>query len=120
MSAPKRRRILAFERIEQKASPCSLLLLVADADDGCLADQVQREGERDATASHWQHQFSTSELLRFIETNTSDAAHDLPAPMPTSTSSEAADEMMKLDDSDLRSMIVFAAMEVSAIGTTWD
>jgi len=119
MSTPQRRRILAFERLERKASPCSLLLHVADADDG-LAEEAQSEvgRERDWASSNWTHQFSTSDLLLFIEENTSEATTDRPAQTPTSTESETADEMMKLDDTQLRSMIVFAAMELDATGST--
>ena len=120
MSAPQR-RILGFERLERKASPCSLLLHVAAAEHG-LTEEVQREVglERDWASGNWKHQIATADLLRFIEGNTSDIKHDRPGQIPTSNESETADEMMKLDDIDLRSMIVFAAMEFDAAGSTLD
>ena len=120
MSSPQRRRVLAFERLERKASPCSLLLLVASTD--AVPEESQREVglEKVSAASNWTHRVSTTELLTFIEANTSEATPDRPAQTPTSTESVTADEMMKLDDTDLRSMIVFAAMALDGTGSTLD
>lgn len=121
MSSPKR-RILAFEQLERKASPSSLLLLVAESDGAFPVEEMQREIglEREWAASNWRHRISTAGLLRFIENNTSDTTHDRPASAPTAIESEAADQMMRLDDTELRSMIVFAAMELDATGSILD
>lgn len=121
MSAHKRRRILGFERLERKASPCSLLLLVANADEP-LADELPCEVRRDQdlAISFWKHEISTSDLLAFIEQHTSDATRDRPVQTPTCSQSEAADSMMQLNDADLRNMIVFSAQELAATDSTLD
>lgn len=121
MASAKHRRILRFERLEPKASPCSLLLLLAPQADHQPTDEVV-EVDRglwttEIVASNWRYEHSSDEVLQFIHDNTS-SVDDRELQRPTSTASTTADEMMRLDDIELRTLIVGAGM-ASESGGIW-
>lgn len=113
MTSIDRKRVLRFERLEPKAAPCSLMLLLSStAEDYSHVELV--DSQYGASAEHvssgWTYEHTTEQILRFIRSNTSQQ-EDRAITQPTDAQSSAADQMMKLDDIELRSLIVFAGMD---------
>jgi hypothetical protein len=109
MSRQPRRRVLAFEQLELKASPSSILLLLAtggEQDEATSEVCASASATSGDSASTWRFAHDTQALLRFIDDNTVGNHSVIETELPTETECAAADEMMKLDDTDLRTMIV--------------
>lgn len=116
MKNRSRKRILAFERLESKATPSSLLLVLAPMHDGAhgaleqaLHDPTSSAGSFPAVdaSANWQFSVSTVELLHFVETNSYHTRVDtIEVPMPSVEHCRCADEMMRLGDPDVRSMVI--------------
>lgn len=116
MARRSRKRTLAFEQLETKATPSSLLLVLAPASDAVhgafeRVEQV-RAGEADSpstgdTSSHWHFQITTLDLLRFVDEQTAvkDADHGV-APHPTPEDCQHVDVMMRLTNDALRSLVI--------------
>lgn len=114
------KRKLAFERLEHKCAPSTLLLAIAPLDDDFHA-AVEESREKDAAvelvcptsdvSANWQFQISTSDLLRFVDRNTqSGSAENRIAVKPSAEHCHSADEMMKLGDQDLRALVIADAL----------
>ena len=120
MSARNYRRILRFEKLEQKASPCSLLLLAPHP--GGATEPSEEKSDKEvfscsipSIAFHWRCEHSTQGVLQFIHDNTASAdAGELP--QPSDSDSATADDMMKFDDTELRSLITFPGMKSGSGG----
>jgi hypothetical protein len=111
MKNRSRKRILAFERLETKASPASLLIAIAPLDP---ADHEQVEpvvqNSRSAlvdASTNWQYHHSVSTLLQFVEEQTRPATGEPEGAgrLPSQDACESADAMMKLDDPDLLALV---------------
>ncbi|MCA9162667.1 MAG: hypothetical protein KDA59_21415 [Planctomycetales bacterium] len=118
-SMPRYRR-LAFERLESKAAPSSMLVLLAASFDqdvdpksvelgsghGAIHGTVHTTADFVADAK-WEVSHSPAKLLRFISDNTvSDRAELETYVHPTPQQCDGADAMMRLDDQELRAMIL--------------
>ena len=110
-----RKRILAFERLEAKSTPTSLLLALAPLDETFhVTVEQMRDDEVPGhqcldvdTSANWQFQISTHQLLCFVEENTSCRVEDVsPVARPSAEQCQRVDEMMKLDDVDTRVLIL--------------
>jgi hypothetical protein len=115
MTRRLKNRILTFERLDAKATPSSLLLALAPLDEP-FHQAVERERENAAgdlaelavaTTGSWHFAVSTSDLLRFVENNSSRRVADTrQVVLPTPDECRRADEMMKLGDHDTRAVII--------------
>lgn len=110
-----RKRVLTFERLERKATPTSLLLVLAPMHDGAhvaLEDSLHASSASDSlpaidTSTNWHFSVSTAELLHFVATNSQPTRDDsVFTPYPTTEHCRCADEMMRLGDSDMRSLVI--------------
>jgi len=99
-------RVLAFEQLETKRSPASLLVALAPADDDLHADSESAVQQRcvDSSAA-WHHHHSAEEILRFVERQTVHGSFR-PWTSPTPGDCAGADQMMKLQDDDLRAIVI--------------
>lgn len=120
MSTELSRRCLGFEKLERKELPSStwILLAATDPHDQSWFEQVGettlRSSEIDATSHALQPTYSTDELLHFIDEHTypdRSPARSLPTPSPAQCA--AADEMMKLDDLELRDLVLHSTFVIS-------
>ena len=120
MSTELSRRCLAFEKLERKDLPSStwILLAATDPHDQQWFEQVgattMPRGEVDRTSHVWQPVHTTNELLHFIDEHTypeRTGARSLP--LPSSAQCAAADEMMKLEDSELRDLVWHSTFVIS-------
>jgi hypothetical protein len=109
MTSTTNLRRLAFERLERKTLPSTLLLLFAPLDDDAH-NGAEQAGLFDETsgirtvAAQWRFEHEASELLRFVEQHTRHTRagmHD----RPTAGQCLAVDAMMQLKDATLRSMV---------------
>ncbi len=113
-----RKRRLAFELLETKASPSALLLALAPLDE---SDQRWLEAERamfaapTTDAARPTHDANTG-LLEFIDQNTRRPSDSPPPwPAPTAAQATAADNMMTVTDSDLRSLLISELLSGTAV-----
>ena len=116
MKHSKRKRTLSFEQLESKCAPSTLLLVLAPMEDSIHVAVEQSRADLGSaqiicaevnTSASWQFQFSTSDLLRFVDDNTScTASPNVAAAVPTAEQCRGADEMMKLGDQDLRALVI--------------
>jgi hypothetical protein len=114
MNRSKTHRQLAFERLESKSAPSSLLLLLAtQAELNCLSDEVLCDipscssATVQTIASKWQFDHSPQVLIDFISANTSQSPAELETwTPPTQADCDSADEMMKLEDEALHTLIL--------------
>ncbi|MCA9153797.1 MAG: hypothetical protein KDA38_03380 [Planctomycetales bacterium] len=116
---PRYRR-LAFERLESKAAPSSMLVLLAASFDQDVDPEFVELGSGHGTThgtvhttadfgadAKWEVSHSPTQLLRFISDNTvSDRAELETYVHPTPQQCDGADAMMRLDDQELRAMIL--------------
>jgi hypothetical protein len=117
MKQPKRKRTLSFEQFETKCAPSTLLLVMAPMEDSFHVAVESRANSKEEdseivcaqvdTSANWQFQFSTSDLLRFVDDNASCTAPSATvSAAPTADQCRGADEMMKLGDQDLRALVI--------------
>jgi hypothetical protein len=116
MKPSTRKRVLAFERLETKATPSSLLLSLAPLDEPFHVNVEQLRDAADApsaswvdvdTSANWQFQFTTSDVLQFVNDNTVQRRSDTSGvATPTRDQCRHVDEMMKLNDGDARALIM--------------
>ena len=116
MKQSKRKRTLSFEQLDTKCAPSTLLLVMAPLDDSFhVAIEESQSGpshvatvsEQIDTSANWQFQFSTSDLLRFVNDNASGSEPSLScSTVPSVEQCRGADEMMKLGDQDLRALVI--------------
>ena len=114
MTRPKTHRQLAFERLEAKSAPSSMLLLLAvESAETSLSDEVLKEHQLEATAtvevtgSKWEFEHSPQMLMEFIVTHTSPCPEEIMSwATPSQADCDDADEMMKLEDSELRALVL--------------
>ena len=107
MSSPTRRRVLAFEQLEPKASPSSILLLLATGGEMDDEASIPAWEAAEQSSGPWRFAHDTQTLLRFIDAHTDvDCSEHQQPQLPTEDECAAADDMMKVDDMDLRAMIV--------------
>jgi len=109
---PPRPRRLAFELLEPKTSPTSLLLALAplgEPDPRFVASEVAMYAPATTAAG------GNAELLQFIERHTHiDPAGRAEMPLPTREQAAAADKMMQATDTELRSMLRESSREASS------
>ena len=107
-------RSLAFERLEAKRLPTSLLLMLAPLGDTWHADSETLLAERGVdTADHWCHPHSAAELIRFVEEQTPKRGNaGRPLATPSTDQCEEADRMMKLQDSNLRAAVIVESLDL--------
>jgi hypothetical protein len=123
MKQTKRKRTLAFEQLETKCAPSTMLLVMAPMEDSFHASVEQSRVDSGSTAivcaqvdtsANWQFQFSTSDLLRFVNENTScSASSSTTTAAPSPEQCRGADEMMKLGDQDLRALVIADSLQHS-------
>jgi hypothetical protein len=116
MKNRSKHRVLAFEPLETKATPSSLLLALAPLDESChvTVDQLREQApSADSnwmtadTTANWQFTFTTRDLLKFVDDNTIPRDKDTGSiERPSAEQCQRVDEMMKLADDDARAMIV--------------
>ena len=114
MTRSKTHRQLAFERLEAKSAPSSLLLLLAvESTDTSLSDEVLNGHQLEAraaiavTSSKWEFEHSPQMLMEFIVTHTSPCPNEITSwTIPSPADCDGADEMMKLEDSELRALVL--------------
>jgi hypothetical protein len=108
--------VLAFERLETKSTPSTLLLALAPQNDSFhvslegIGDNSSSDGPDWVavdTSANWRFEFSTQQLLYFVEENTWQPRRDTnPVSVPTAAQCQRIDEMMKLDDSEIRALVI--------------
>ncbi len=107
MKSKQHHRSLAFEELEPKAAPSSVLLVAAGSTaDSQLAQLTTCTFATDAAIVP-SYQYETDHLLRYIEQNTDriELSHG-PVPPPTSAQCAASDEMMSLMAGSSNSLFV--------------
>lgn len=110
---PLRPRRLAFELLEPKASPSSLLLVMAPLDEP--AQRLIESEHALYAAPTAAIQDSNAALLRFIAENTrGNSSHGSGIPLPTPEQAATADKMMQCTDSDLRSVLIAEMLEAAS------
>ena len=101
------------ERLEDKRSPASLLLILAPAAEQ-VHEAIESQPERLTTdaSTNWSFHHPTRQLLSFVEAET-----QLSRPpcqggeLPTPEQCRCADEMMKLQDEELRALVLTALLQ---------
>jgi hypothetical protein len=118
------KRTLTFERLETKATPAALLIAVAPLEDAVhdrlepiiLGDSRTQTDQQSANVSstNWQFSHSVGTLLQFVDQNTPPTAGgtSMCAP-PTWDQCRSADEMMKLQDRELRALVMAENLETT-------
>jgi hypothetical protein len=113
MKNRSRKRTLAFERLETKATPAALLVALAPLDDATHERVEQAVPDATGaihavdTSSNWQFCHSVVTLLQFVDECTLPGAPDLAVcSPPTWDQCQTADEMMKLHDHELRTLVM--------------
>ncbi len=123
------KRTLAFERLETKATPAALLIAIAPLDEAtherveCVVQYNSESLIEVDTSTNWQFSHSVYTLLQFVDEHTLQRSRDsaVCAP-PTWDQCHSADEMMKLQDRDLRALVMAARFETARFETaveTW-
>ncbi len=104
MPGKPRRRYLAFEQLERKSAPSSLLLLLDPAEHSPTTHHANAVAEHGSLS-----RTSAEELLRFIVDHTGQQpVAALPSELPTVEACAVADDMLRLHDSELRSMVLLS------------
>jgi hypothetical protein len=116
MKQSKRKRTLSFEQLETICAPSTLLLVMAPMEDSFHVAVERSQSDSTSsqivaaqidTSANWQFQFSTSELLRFVDDHTAcSTLSNAVSTAPTAEQCRGADEMMKLGDQDLRALVI--------------
>jgi hypothetical protein len=120
MKNRSRKRTLAFERLETKATPAVLLVALAPLDDAThervepvVQDESESLGPVD-TSANWQFCHSVVTLLQFVDEHTMPGARESAVcSPPTWDQCHSADEMMKLQDRDLRTLVMADRLDSS-------
>ena len=108
-------RALAFEQLETKRSPAALLLAVASADEDTHAAVEETIPERNVDVScHWRQTHSAEQLLHFVEQQAGPGS-SRPWTTPRASECSSADEMMKLQDDALKSILVSKSVQPSRV-----
>ncbi len=124
MKNRSRKRTLSFERLETKATPAALLVALAPLDEA-THERVETIAQ-DTSASlvvvdisaNWQFCHSVVTLLQFVDEHTDpEARESAVCSSPTWDQCHSADEMMKLQDRDLRALVMADGLDSSA--ETW-
>ncbi|MDA1049284.1 MAG: hypothetical protein O3C40_02240 [Planctomycetota bacterium] len=97
MKSNHRHRPLAFEQLESKAAPSSILLVFSGGDANTELVEVSTSSQVTHSPQLSDYRHETDQILRFIAENTTggEQAHR-PATLPTIAQCAAADEMMGL------------------------
>ena len=122
------KRKLAFELLENKCTPSTVLLAFAPLDDSFHSQFEQARqsvafgnasgafgnvsGMKLDVASNWQFQISSTNLLQFVHDNTNGSATTASMVRPDPEQCRAADAMMKLGDHDLRALVISDSLQV--------
>ena len=125
MKNRSQKRTLTFERLETKATPAALLIAVAPLDDAAhdRLEPVMQSMHSDSqsenvSSTNWQFSHSVGTLLQFVDQHTPPTASEteVGAP-PTWDQCRGADDMMKLQDRELRALVM-----AERLGSTssWD
>ena len=99
-------RVLAFEQLETKRSPAALLLAVAPLDDDTHAASEYEVQQRNVDSSgYWRQHHSSEQILHFIEQQSGQGSFR-PWATPDTSECTSADQMMKLQDDALRTILI--------------
>jgi hypothetical protein len=118
MQRNHRHRPLAFEQLESKAAPSSILLVLS-ADHTDATNAVSQPAE--LTPAYFvtdslrvsNYRYETEQILRFISENTTGGEHaSRPAALPTAAACAASDEMMRQIAVESTSLFVLGFCEV--------
>lgn len=106
MKRQPRRRLLAYEQLESKTAPSSILLVAPgnsyDGETVVVASTIATRSSDEC----WQR-FETNQILRFVAENTTGGGHaHRTATLPTEAQCAAADEMMQLNPAEWNSLLV--------------
>lgn len=106
-------RPLAFEQLESKAAPSSLLLVVAASDSHSGVAEIVGESVASDALRVGNYPYETEQMLRFIAENTTGCEYSQrPSAIPTATACEISDEMMRQVAIDSDSFFVLGFYEV--------
>lgn len=108
-------RPLAFEQLESKAAPSSILLVVSagNAQSGFADAAPAPVASEPLRASNYRYE--TEQVLRFIAENTTGCEYShRPAALPTAADCEVSDEMMRQVATDSDSLFVLGFYEVES------
>ena len=107
MKRNHRHRPLAYEQLESKAAPSSILMVVSGDRPHTDRIVVARSSLATDSALVSACRYETEQILRFVAENTTGGRHvDRPSPLPTAAQCAAADAMMKLVPTEWNSFLV--------------
>lgn len=117
------KRTLTFERLETKNVPAALLVALAplaEEDHQQLEPILKSEAFRATTPSptsdHWQFSHSTGALLAFVDQHTRGTASESEVcSPPTWDQCRASDDMLRLRDDELRTIVMTANVDLQTI-----